>query len=245
MSFRLANTHNYEQFRRYKDKLASLEDSEDRQRDGEGDEDTRLEWTKEEENAILSRPSYLEHKRASEPTLGYNSPQPLPGYVREPQTRPSFRTVGYESSACSSPTVGDISSTGSPSPNPLGLKSVYAFEVPEVDLVFVHGLGGTSVRTWSWGHNTVNFWPPWLSSDPELRKSRIFTFGYDATMGGKYTSSNILDFAKDLLFQLKTYVPEYGVGGGVIGTVCMAPTWRTVWHGPSINFNTDFGDSFP
>lgn len=50
-----------------------------------------------------------------------------------------------------------------------------------VDLVFVHGLGGGSRKTWSKGQNIALFWPKhWLSRDPDFQNVRIHSFGYDA-----------------------------------------------------------------
>lgn len=102
----------------------------------------------------------------------------------------------------------------------LGLTLVYSPQTPEADLIFVHGLGGSSTRTWSWERNPQNFWPPWLGNDPEMKHSRIFTFGYNATLTGKYTSSGILDFAKDMLFRMNTYADDSTVDYGEIGEVC-------------------------
>jgi hypothetical protein len=93
----------------------------------------------------------------------------------------------------------------SPSSNNLGLTLIHTCPEPLVDLIFVHGMGGTSRKTWSWQRDPQNFWPGWLGRDAELCKSRIFTFGYNADFSGQHTPLNILDFAKDLLFRMKTH----------------------------------------
>jgi hypothetical protein len=93
----------------------------------------------------------------------------------------------------------------SPSSDNLGLTLIHTCPEPLVDLIFVHGLGGTSRKTWSWQRDPQNFWPAWLGRDAELCKSRIFTFGYNANFSGQHTPLNILDFAKDLLFRMKTH----------------------------------------
>jgi len=81
------------------------------------------------------------------------------------------------------------------------------------DVVFVHGLGGSSRRTWSYDHNPDLFWPgkflPW---EPDINEARILSFGYGANFhprSGKNKVS-ILDFAKDLLFDLKHAQDESG-----------------------------------
>lgn len=89
---------------------------------------------------------------------------------------------------------------------PLGLSVVY---VPpnghKVDIVFIHGLGGTSRYTWSKGKEPDLFWPlTFLAMEPDICLARILTFGYNATLRktGRVGLS-MLDFAKDLLFDLK------------------------------------------
>ncbi|KAJ4018867.1 hypothetical protein NW761_014936 [Fusarium oxysporum] len=58
----------------------------------------------------------------------------------------------------------------------LGLQQLSSPEDADVDIVFVHGLFGNRVSTWS--KNGV-LWPKQLLSE-DLPKARIFTFGYDA-----------------------------------------------------------------
>ncbi|KAI0520959.1 hypothetical protein F5B22DRAFT_32557 [Xylaria bambusicola] len=74
-----------------------------------------------------------------------------------------------------------------------------------VDLIFVHGLGGHSIKTWSKNHDASLFWPQlWLPSEPGVENARIFTFGYDAAWRGAGKSvSDITDFAKELLFEMR------------------------------------------
>jgi hypothetical protein len=93
----------------------------------------------------------------------------------------------------------------SQSSDDLGFTLIHTCPEPLVDLIFVHGLGGTSRKSWSWQRDPQNFWPAWLGRDAELCKSRIFTFGYNADFSGQHTPLNILDFAKDLLFRMKTH----------------------------------------
>lgn len=91
-------------------------------------------------------------------------------------------------------------------PGPLGLNIIYTPENGhKVDIVFIHGLGGTSRRTWSKNEDPELFWPlKFLSLEPDVCLTRILTFGYNAnfrTAGN--VSTSVLDFAKDLLFDLK------------------------------------------
>ncbi|KAI0478376.1 NACHT and WD domain protein [Xylariaceae sp. FL0804] len=89
---------------------------------------------------------------------------------------------------------------------PLGLNVVYTPENGhKADIVFVHGLGGTSRLTWSKHKDPELFWPlTFLPLEPDICLARILTFGYNAHFfkAGNVTTS-ILDFAKGLLFDLK------------------------------------------
>ncbi|CAA9958491.1 WD40 repeat-containing protein [Pyrenophora teres f. maculata] len=91
--------------------------------------------------------------------------------------------------------------------NPLGLTVIHEPEYGRsLDIIFVHGLGGSSHSTWSKNHDPALFWPQlWLPSEPAIGSARILSFGYDADW--KSTSSrtvlNITDFAKELLFAMK------------------------------------------
>ena len=75
-----------------------------------------------------------------------------------------------------------------------------------MDIIFIHGLGGDSRKTWSRDHNPELFWPGlWLPLETELERTRIFTFGYNANFrpGEAKSAANISDFAKELLFELR------------------------------------------
>ena len=87
----------------------------------------------------------------------------------------------------------------------LGLHLVHHVQVAVCDIVFVHGLCGSAMKTWSWKRDTAQFWPAWLGDDEQLHKTRVFTFGYNSNFKGSGTNSNITDFAKDLLLHLLTF----------------------------------------
>ncbi|KAK2788180.1 hypothetical protein FQN53_004065 [Emmonsiellopsis sp. PD_33] len=89
--------------------------------------------------------------------------------------------------------------------DPLGLTLISESESPFADLIFVHGLGGSSLKTWSHNRDVERFWLPWLGSETGLSNTRIFTFGYSAHLAQQSPTLSILDFAKDLLFQIKMY----------------------------------------
>lgn len=91
--------------------------------------------------------------------------------------------------------------------DPLGLKVIH--KPPgdrRVDIVFVHGLGGSSRNTWSKDQDPDFFWPlKFLPFEPGINEARISTFGYNANFrcGSGKNKMSVLDFAKDLLYDLK------------------------------------------
>ena len=92
--------------------------------------------------------------------------------------------------------------------DPLGLNVVYEprDSTPLVDVILVHGLGGTSQKTWSRNRDTSLFWPgQWLPLEPGFNRVRILSFGYNAhfASSGRENILNTADFAKDLLFGMK------------------------------------------
>ncbi|KAL8769894.1 MAG: hypothetical protein Q9194_005323 [Teloschistes cf. exilis] len=92
--------------------------------------------------------------------------------------------------------------------DPLGLTVLYQPDdgSPVVNVVFVHGLGGTSQKTWCRNRDTEYFWPrEWLPLEVGLSQARILSFGYNAhfASSGRENILNIADFAKDLLFAMK------------------------------------------
>ena len=89
---------------------------------------------------------------------------------------------------------------------PLGLTTVFRpLKKAIADLIFIHGLGGGSRKTWSRNGDSVLFWPQeWLGQDLGFRDVRIHTFGYDSNWE-KESILNIHDFAKSLLEWIKNY----------------------------------------
>jgi hypothetical protein len=84
---------------------------------------------------------------------------------------------------------------------PLGLNtlSVPADGFANADLIFVHGLGGGSRKTWTKSGDPSLYWPKeWLPDDEALQDVRIHSFGYDSDWGKKSILS-IHDFANGLL----------------------------------------------
>lgn len=71
--------------------------------------------------------------------------------------------------------------------------------------MFIHGLGGTSRWTWSKNRDPELFWPSkFLPLDSDVCLARILTFGYNANfLKAGSIGVSVLDFAKDLLFNLK------------------------------------------
>jgi hypothetical protein len=98
-------------------------------------------------------------------------------------------------------------SSSSDLPDPLGLHILHNPEAGrKVDIIFVHGLGGTSRLTWSKNKDLDLFWPQkFLPFEPDICQGRIMTFGYNSSFfkANARSSATVLDFAKDLLYDLK------------------------------------------
>jgi pimeloyl-ACP methyl ester carboxylesterase len=107
-----------------------------------------------------------------------------------------------------------MASTGSSQdPGALGLNVVYTPDNGhKADIVFIHGLGGSSRMTWSKHKSPGLFWPlTFLPLEPDICLARILSFGYDADFtNGSNATNVILDFAKTLLYNLKYYTDERG-----------------------------------
>lgn len=116
-----------------------------------------------------------------------------------------------------------VSQTASTTPtkNPLGLTVLHSPSgYAKADVVFIHGLGGSSQTTWSKDKDLDLFWPKtFLSTEKDINSARIMTFGYNSELFNGPTSVSIVDFARDLLFNLR-----YSTGDGGhalhIGDVC-------------------------
>jgi hypothetical protein len=81
-----------------------------------------------------------------------------------------------------------------------------------VELIFVHGLGGSAKDTWTHAESK-GFWPSWLHDDNRFDNVRISTFGYDANFKNVFAPQNALgitDFAKQLLDSLDVHFHKYG-----------------------------------
>ena len=98
---------------------------------------------------------------------------------------------------------------------PQGLHVLYEpAESRKADIIFVHGLGGSSISTWTKDGDDATFWPQkFLPSEPEVSRARIMSFGYTAFFLSTSSSRklNIMDFARSLLANLKNRV-ELGIG---------------------------------
>jgi hypothetical protein len=68
---------------------------------------------------------------------------------------------------------------------PFGLRLLHASPEPLIELIFVHGLRGGSIKTWRKGEDYRLFWPKFfLPTDPEFRNASIYSFGYDSDWAG-------------------------------------------------------------
>jgi hypothetical protein len=94
---------------------------------------------------------------------------------------------------------------GTKSRGPLGLRLLHSSPEPLVDLIFVHGLRGASVKTWQKGNDPRFFWPQfWLPIEQEFHHVNIHSFGYDADWKSSNASIlNVHDFGQSLLEEMR------------------------------------------
>lgn len=131
---------------------------------------------------------------------------PAPDSPSRSSTR--FSSAGSIVRQFRNPAAGRPGTLKAQAQDPVGLKVVYRPQQErEVDIIFVHGLGGSSRATWSWNRDLNYFWPlEFLPLEPFIKDAaRVLTFGYNANFrpGSGRNTMAILDFAKDLLFDLK------------------------------------------
>ncbi|KAF3074935.1 hypothetical protein CFAM422_002649 [Trichoderma lentiforme] len=91
---------------------------------------------------------------------------------------------------------------------PMGLNTLFdPGDIALVDIIFVHGLGGDSKKTWSGSRDAESYWPQdWLPNDPSFKTARIHSFGYDANWRDRSLSIlSIHDFGQDLLGEMKNH----------------------------------------
>ncbi|KAL7943440.1 hypothetical protein V8C42DRAFT_329047 [Trichoderma barbatum] len=91
---------------------------------------------------------------------------------------------------------------------PMGLNTLYdPGDIALVDIIFVHGLGGDSKKTWSGSRDAEGYWPQdWLPNDPSFKTARIHSFGYNANWRDRNLSIlSIHDFGQDLLGEMKNH----------------------------------------
>ncbi len=88
---------------------------------------------------------------------------------------------------------------------PLGLGLLHSSPEPLIDIIFVHGLRGGSIKTWRKGNDPRNFWPQlWLPLEPELHHANIHSFGYDSDWASTKSSIlNVHDFGQSLLEEMR------------------------------------------
>ncbi|RFU79588.1 nacht and wd domain-containing [Trichoderma arundinaceum] len=103
----------------------------------------------------------------------------------------------------------DTSDGESQETDPLGLRTLYdpTPRSAAADIIFIHGLGGNSRKTWSNSSYPRSFWPQdWLPVERGFEDVRVHTFGYRADWGKKWQQQSILnihDFAESLIGGLR------------------------------------------
>lgn len=127
----------------------------------------------------------------------------------------------------------------------LGLNLLHAPSEPLIDIIFIHGLGGGSRRTWSLVPSIAQYyWPKeWLPKDAAFKNVRFHSFGYNSDyVKGRNNSLTIQNFGQSLLGDLRTS-PFLGKGdtplimvGHSMGGLVMKRAYILAKHDPSLKF---------
>ena len=153
-----------------------------------------------------------------------------------PSTNPRSTSPGRSEQSAPSTTLTPFNSreytitTSHTTHDPLGLNVIHVPDTPHtIDIIFVHGLGGTSKQTWSKNKDPNLFWPKeWLPLEPEISPARMLSFGYNAHFAAPGRNIlNISDFARELLFAMKFGTDEHSSALD-IGRVSAPQTRRTL-----------------
>ena len=95
-----------------------------------------------------------------------------------------------------------------------GLALVSSPHELSLDVVFVHGLGGSRSSTWS--NATGEFWPAWLGE--ALPHARIWTYGYNSSVW-KTASEDVLELHSARLLE-ECVRNQVGKQGARVNFVC-------------------------
>ncbi|KAK9784452.1 putative GPI inositol-deacylase [Seiridium cardinale] len=93
-----------------------------------------------------------------------------------------------------------------------GLSLLHATDKPFVPLIFIHGLGGGSIKTWSKDGNPLAYWPKvWLPQGAGMQHTNIYAYAYESgslLRGSTDPALNIATLGESLLNGLKTTADE-------------------------------------
>ncbi|KAM0809736.1 putative Prion-inhibition and propagation HeLo domain-containing protein [Seiridium cardinale] len=93
-----------------------------------------------------------------------------------------------------------------------GISLLHATDKPFVPLIFIHGLGGGSIKTWSKDGNPLAYWPKvWPPQGAGMQHANIYAYGYESgsLLGGSTDLAlNIATLGESLLNDLKTTTDE-------------------------------------
>jgi hypothetical protein len=94
----------------------------------------------------------------------------------------------------------------------------------ELDIVFVHGLGGDPFLTWSVSHDRADYWPLWIAKD--IRAANIWAAGYDSglfasALAGSGASigdhaSSLIDLVVSRLTAKRLVFVAHSLGGLIV-----------------------------
>ena len=150
-------------------------------------------WLPEPNLALPHQLALSDSKGLLEPGKysSFNALSPRPGLLQRVFTRSRSKSPGRNEEA---EIRGD-----------LGLNTLSNPSDPQIEYVFIHGLGGGSSKTWCFKPDLSYFWiKEWLPHHPGFRNVRIHSFGYNSDWTQRGNSSlDIPDFGQALLGSIR------------------------------------------
>ncbi|KAI0103382.1 hypothetical protein GGR51DRAFT_524741 [Nemania sp. FL0031] len=84
-----------------------------------------------------------------------------------------------------------------------GLTVLHAAPEPDLDICAVHGFNGNAFDTFAWAGGKM-WLRDFLPSHPQLKQSRIMTYGYSSRLIDNANTSGVAEWASDLLRQVSS-----------------------------------------
>lgn len=90
-----------------------------------------------------------------------------------------------------------------------GLRTLNDPQDPYLDVIFIHGLMGDSLLTWTFENDQATYWPSWFMEEEFFANTRIHTYGYhEPPVNGRVPIGKLKEIGISLCsaLEVNTYV---------------------------------------